>query len=223
MNAVRGAHLQFKTAASVTQNRESQRRSRARNRELLSEMRNKLGEYERGGIQASLDMQCAARRIARENYRLRMMLTLHGVLPAEIEAFLSLPDEQLERTPSAVAESIPHHRRRLLTLHGQPGLGTVPVSAQDESVKNPSTAADGQRSCRLPLNFDCRVMDLAPTSGTGLATSYLGTPCKVAASIIAEVQGHRDAAQALVDLGCSGVTDCLVNNNTIFQLIDKAV
>lgn len=77
----------------MAQNRDNQRRSRARNRELMGEMRKQLQEYERRGVEASLEMQRAARNVERENRCLRIMLARRGVLPDEIQAFLQLPDE----------------------------------------------------------------------------------------------------------------------------------
>ncbi len=53
-------------------------------------MRRRLQEYERGGVQATLDMQQAARAVALENDGLRALLAHHGILSDGIERFLQL-------------------------------------------------------------------------------------------------------------------------------------
>ncbi|KAJ9130443.1 hypothetical protein NKR23_g12204 [Pleurostoma richardsiae] len=77
-----------KTSASSIQNRDNQRRSRARHREFVEDLRRRLQEYERRGFEATLEMQQAARAIALENERLRELLARHGVPRDEVNAYL---------------------------------------------------------------------------------------------------------------------------------------
>ncbi|KAK4444966.1 hypothetical protein QBC34DRAFT_429412 [Podospora aff. communis PSN243] len=63
-----------KTDTTVLQNRESQRRSRARRRELVEDLQRRVAEYERRDARATEAMQVAARRVVEENRRLRGLL-----------------------------------------------------------------------------------------------------------------------------------------------------
>ncbi len=51
-------------------------------------MQRRLQEYERRGVQATLDMQQAARGVALENDHLRALLASHGISSNEIDRFL---------------------------------------------------------------------------------------------------------------------------------------
>lgn len=81
--------LQTKTEASILQNRESQRRSRARRRDLVDDLKRRLEEYEKRDALASLEMQRAARAVNAENQSLRTLLWRHGVSQGEVDHFLA--------------------------------------------------------------------------------------------------------------------------------------
>lgn len=83
------SHLQTKTEASILQNRESQRRSRARRRDLVEDLKRRLEEYEKRDALASLEMQRAARAVNAENQSLRTLLWRHGVSQNEVDHFLA--------------------------------------------------------------------------------------------------------------------------------------
>lgn len=69
--------------------RDNQRRSRARRKEYLQELETKLRMCELHGVEASTEIQVAARRVASENKKLRALLLQNGVSEDSIEAFLS--------------------------------------------------------------------------------------------------------------------------------------
>jgi hypothetical protein len=88
--------------SSAIRIRDNQRRSRARRKEYLEDMQKKLQTYEREGVQATLDMQQAAKRVALENDRLRILLNQRGVTDNEISQYLqSFPPNppEAERKP----------------------------------------------------------------------------------------------------------------------------
>ncbi|QKD57265.2 uncharacterized protein FOBCDRAFT_204235 [Fusarium oxysporum Fo47] len=85
--------LQNKTAASIAENREAQRRSRARRQELIADLQSRLEEYERMGIAASIEMQRVAQAVNVQNQRLKNLLGVYGVSEDEIEQYLSSPEE----------------------------------------------------------------------------------------------------------------------------------
>lgn len=68
--------------------RENQRRSRARRKEYVEGMEKRLAELERRGVEATLEMQQAARTVAVENSRLRLLLQREGVSSADVASFL---------------------------------------------------------------------------------------------------------------------------------------
>lgn len=69
-----GASIQCSSSASKLDSarvRDNQRRSRARRKEYLQELESKLRKCEASGVQASVDIQLAARSVSEENARLR--------------------------------------------------------------------------------------------------------------------------------------------------------
>ncbi|KAM4055607.1 hypothetical protein HRG_015087 [Hirsutella rhossiliensis] len=68
--------------------RDNQRRSRARRREYVQDLKRRLREYETQGIEASTEVQMAARRVAEENKQLQELLNRHGISDDQITRFL---------------------------------------------------------------------------------------------------------------------------------------
>ncbi|KAI5813011.1 hypothetical protein BZA77DRAFT_322841 [Pyronema omphalodes] len=68
--------------------RDNQRRSRLRKKEYLASLETKFQECQRAGVEASVEVQTAAKRVIRENIRLRELLRSKGVTDAEINGFL---------------------------------------------------------------------------------------------------------------------------------------
>ncbi|KAL2691280.1 hypothetical protein Neosp_001661 [[Neocosmospora] mangrovei] len=80
----------IRVPASAAQNRENQRRSRERHRQFVEDLQQRLQEYERRGVEASVEMQRVARAVAWENKHLRGLLNLKGVSQNEVEHHLAL-------------------------------------------------------------------------------------------------------------------------------------
>lgn len=83
--------FQFITQDAKDQNRESQRRSRARRTEVMNDLKNQVEAYQRQGTAASLEMQRVAQAVAFENGRLRNLLKLQGVSQDDIERYIAMP------------------------------------------------------------------------------------------------------------------------------------
>ncbi|KFY31386.1 hypothetical protein V493_01156 [Pseudogymnoascus sp. VKM F-4281 (FW-2241)] len=64
-----------------TRIRNNQRRSRARRKDYLQEIERQLRQCELTGVEASPEIQSAARKVLDENRRLRTLLVQHGVNP----------------------------------------------------------------------------------------------------------------------------------------------
>ncbi|KAH6954061.1 hypothetical protein BKA56DRAFT_638190 [Ilyonectria sp. MPI-CAGE-AT-0026] len=67
-----------KDAKNLERVRDNQRRSRARRREYLIELEHRIQIYELQGIEASAEVQQAARRVSEENRQLRALFNRHG-------------------------------------------------------------------------------------------------------------------------------------------------
>ncbi|CAG8980016.1 hypothetical protein HYALB_00005190 [Hymenoscyphus albidus] len=77
--------------ANLARIRDNQRRSRARRKEYLQELEIKLRQCENIGVEASTELQTAARRVASENKRLRELLAQKGVDGDSVEEYLNRP------------------------------------------------------------------------------------------------------------------------------------
>jgi len=72
--------------ANLARIRDNQRRSRARRKEYLQELEAKYRSCEAVGVEASAEIQSAARKVLEENRRLRQLLMQHGYNDAQIDA-----------------------------------------------------------------------------------------------------------------------------------------
>lgn len=68
--------------------RNNQRRSRARRKEYIDDLEQRLRRFERQGVEATTEVQTAARKVARENALLRGLLVANGVSNSEIDDYL---------------------------------------------------------------------------------------------------------------------------------------
>lgn len=71
--------------ANLARIRDNQRRSRARRKEYLNELETKYRTCEAIGVEASAEIQAAARKVLDENKRLRLLLKQQGLSDAEID------------------------------------------------------------------------------------------------------------------------------------------
>lgn len=123
------------TSASAIRIRENQRRSRARRKEYVEGMERRIQEYERRGVEATLEMQQAARTVAIENARLRAMLSQLGASAAEVDDFLqSSQDQDAAQTLSSV---------RLRAADQQAGATPLETTPSDTKPLVPEPKRDG--------------------------------------------------------------------------------
>ncbi|KAL8716848.1 MAG: hypothetical protein Q9225_005851 [Loekoesia sp. 1 TL-2023] len=101
--------------------RDNQRRSRARRKDYMEELEKRVQTFERLGVQAGVELQTAARKVARENYLLRTLLGHHGVTSTEIETYLRGTDDD----PRAVSSASPSQAGTTSTLHQHLLSGTA--------------------------------------------------------------------------------------------------
>ncbi|KAK4204178.1 hypothetical protein QBC40DRAFT_3547 [Triangularia verruculosa] len=77
-----------KKQAELGRIRKNQRLSRARRKEYVASLEARVREYEERGVQASLEIQLAARKVAEENEKLRELLGKVGVGEASVREYL---------------------------------------------------------------------------------------------------------------------------------------
>ncbi|TLD16446.1 uncharacterized protein PgNI_00641 [Pyricularia grisea] len=204
-------HNDTKARDKASRVRDSQRASRARKRELVESLRVRIAEFERRGVQATLEMQQAARAVAEENMQLRNLLALRGVGQAEIDAFLQrgevthagelVPRNSCAIEPPLVGPTNPNAHSQNVA-GGQAVMDASVVGEQRQSAGLTSTDADS--ATRPPLH------------------SMLETPCDNATVILAQVRGHGSEVSIRKALGCIGPGSCVVRNTKLLQLMEEA-
>ncbi|KAM4064260.1 hypothetical protein HRG_012651 [Hirsutella rhossiliensis] len=125
--------------------RDNQRRSRARRREYVQDLKRRLREYETQGIEASTEVQMAARRVAEENKQLQELFNRHGISDDQITRFLQSGTLPLDSNqgqpfhaddPSAAVQSL----QRLLMPRQLASLDEdFSLYLSGQSIPNPST------------------------------------------------------------------------------------
>ncbi|KJK82885.1 hypothetical protein H634G_02022 [Metarhizium anisopliae BRIP 53293] len=196
-------------SASAIRIRDNQRRSRARRKEYVENLERKVQEYERRGVEATLEMQQAARTVAVENARLKMMLASLGVSEGDVDDFLAVcQDREAAEALSSVSMRPIHHDQR----DDESSRGVKAVPQQD--APSPSTVETNTRA-------------VTPTSSPDAAglvpgfSSPMEMSCSAAAAIIAEMQGHGDLGASKARLGCRGQQECMVKNTMLFQILES--
>ncbi|EAA34649.1 hypothetical protein GE21DRAFT_607 [Neurospora crassa] len=217
-----------KTAETRQRVRENQRRSRARREELMRDLQRRLDEQERLGVQATFEMQQAARQVAHENRRLRALLFQKGVSDAEVDEFLGRGDPGLidnqqvhdRLVPNAERPKTPARSCNLNSSCENPPHRTEENSGLLESIgppdedDTPTVLEDWPHSSETSSSH---LTDPAVLYNSGMETS-----CDVAAAILANMHGHADTSRIRVVLGCTGPSDCIVKNTRVFDLLDEA-
>ncbi|ESZ95545.1 hypothetical protein SBOR_4074 [Sclerotinia borealis F-4128] len=123
--------------ANLARIRDNQRRSRARRKEYLQEIEARLRQCELQGIEASSEIQMAARRVADENKKLRSLLAQQGVGNDIVESYLQMSPEELMISGQYGSESTSVQQLEHL-------LQTRKMCCGDGSIGPPSTATMGQ-------------------------------------------------------------------------------
>ncbi|KAF5667894.1 hypothetical protein FHETE_5519 [Fusarium heterosporum] len=139
--------------ANLARIRDNQRRSRARRREYLQELEQRLRVYELQGVEASSEVQHAARRVAEENRQLRGLLNRHGIGdeyissylnsttaaqtdPAAISHFASnIPSDNVQSLQQAIAP------RRPTALENSVSYAVPPQESREPSIASGSTSS----------------------------------------------------------------------------------
>ena len=197
-------------------------------------MRTRIQEYEQRGVQASLELQQAARRVAWENERLRSLMASRGITGQEIEQYLEHCRRGVMSPTSIQMEKHP-------PIDGMVGS---PSTALHSSPIHSSSKSNTQQEVRL-MGAESMLEDRSPSAEANYSTGFVPSPvqsvfhldasstddvnpriapdetsCEVAANIIASMRWQGDKEEVRVELGCDGQRQCTVRNTTVFQIMD---
>ncbi|KAF5640569.1 hypothetical protein F52700_3720 [Fusarium sp. NRRL 52700] len=231
-----------RTPESLALNRENQRRSRARQRELLDDLQSRVREFERRDGQATLEMQRVARAVAGENAALRGLLAAKGVSAEEVEAHVEAvrhEDKMVARAGVATVTpvSTPSSNVSPIVIASRPmpwsqpqGCGPAtensnPPFAIQPKMYSPPTPATTATSCTEESGCCPRPQPAqqqhqqqpVPQQPKSLDKIH----CMEAATILAQIRGHSDISQAQAALGCVEGETCMVRNTDLLNLMDE--
>lgn len=165
--------------ANLARIRDNQRRSRARRKEYLQELEARLRQCEMQGIEASAEIQMAARKVADENKKLRSLLGQHGVGDDGIESYLqSSPTHDLLSGPNGGNVLVLEHllqARKICSADGTPvpnmNMGMSQGSRQSSVTASTSQWEPIQASLcageQQMLRQDCSTHQFYTPSTTG--------------------------------------------------------
>ncbi|KAH8201242.1 hypothetical protein TruAng_004559 [Truncatella angustata] len=169
--------------ANLTRIRDNQRRSRARRKEYLQDLEQRLRIYELQGVEASAEIQQAARRVLDENKKLRVLLNEQGVTDSQIESFLQASNTAVSYTPqgpTAAEESVIQALSRLLAPR-HPSFD----SCLEQQKQSRSGRYDFEHTSSKTELASCTAIDIRPNGNverhtvsdlTGLHTSIADEP-----------------------------------------------
>lgn len=229
-------------SATLTRVRDNQRRSRARRKEYIQSLEQRLRSFERLGVVASQEIQQAGRKVTKENALLRSLLVLRGVTREEIAAFLKSHTESTPQTiptpapasqpvspsielslPLGVSEEPPDGKFDTLPMaqsidgqkvafHGPP-IEARPYAFRHEPVTNQTaTESAGNMNANMPT--------VQQSNGSHHERGHF-TSCENAARIIASLRGYTDNHDLRTELGCGAESNCMVKNVNLFEMLDN--
>ncbi|KAL6879205.1 hypothetical protein J3F83DRAFT_289643 [Trichoderma novae-zelandiae] len=228
-----------KSSAAAIRIRENQRRSRARRKEYVEGMQRKLQDYESKGVAATLEMQQAARDVAIENARLRLLLAHSGVTADAVEGFL----QSFKGQDASEAE---HYAARIATAESIAALGrssTVATLFPEHAHVDKLAVLASASMQQSASGHDSDGTITSDDSTTGLSTgpvtpnsSSLNAPspsdggfeapqtmsCDAAAHIIAQMQGCGLREPSKGSLEASSQNDYLIQNSAFLKILEAA-
>ncbi|KAB8229547.1 bZIP transcription factor [Aspergillus alliaceus] len=211
--------------------RDNQRRSRARRKEYIQDLEQRLHKFEALGVQVTREVQAAGRKVAVENTHLRSLLRLHGVSDQDIHEYLTA------HTASVVLQNF--HSGTVLETRSPSWKSSGPNTVSEGSPQPSSfhwykgllhEMADTEPKSSLsnPAIHQQRIPFDSPTHGTSKLQppsrnqgSGQSTPCETAAEIITSIRNYSDARGVRSEIGCQSSSNCMVRNVDILQLLDE--
>ncbi|KAM0255466.1 hypothetical protein ACHAQJ_005766 [Trichoderma viride] len=228
-----------KSSAAAIRIRENQRRSRARRKEYVEGMQRKLQEFESKGVSATLEMQQAARDVAIENSRLKLLLAHNGITVDAVESFLQsfkgqdASEAEQYAAKIATAESIaalgrastvatlfPEHAHvdKLAVL----ASASMQQSASGHDSDTTITSDDSTTGLSTgPVTPNSSNMN-APSPSDGDFEAPQTMSCNAAAHIIAQMQGCGLREPSKGNLDNNSQSDYLIQNSAFLKILEAA-
>lgn len=201
--------------------RDNQRRSRARRKEYLQELESKFRICERTGAEASSEIQSAARAVAEENKRLRLLLQQHGISDPELgnvhqsSSAASLDHALSVRKPCGSSTdrgaSAPPIQSR--TLQPRPEPEQQWEAYQTFTSASSSSPYHLEEQQHIPIQQD-QQQSLPPHLHSS------STSCYDIASVIRTVRPYM-GTELEAQLGCADGRECSIPNARAFDLLDQ--
>ncbi|PNS18295.1 hypothetical protein CAC42_7664 [Sphaceloma murrayae] len=233
--------------SDAERNRLKQQRSRARRKEYLTDIEERLRTYERHGVQATVEVQNAARQVVAENQSLRRLLAKHNVSTMEIAAHL---DHELKQgqPPDVKAACIinkkPEKRAMCLDKPTCSPASHAPTAAARVQMESMITPGEQRRSGATDARDEAPSLEVSTLRGTispspgGVTAQDRGhsndeapphmeiqdaanrdqISCEEAAQVIASMRGACSTLEILPELGCTGAQKCMVKSSVVFDL-----
>ncbi|MCJ1277501.1 hypothetical protein MMC21_005314 [Puttea exsequens] len=185
--------------------RDNQRRSRARRKEYLQELEAKLRKNESLGVQASIDIQSAAKAVLAENARLKK------------------ENDQLKDE---------NERMRVLVKNGEGGYQgqvygstTVKQSKDFRPCGKPEHSShDAMVTAKARDSFAASLapaQEEAPKNSNKLELNQDTTTCEYAAHIITSMRADVSTEDVRAHLGCGSGGKCKIDNAKLFLAVDR--
>jgi len=167
--------------ANLARIRDNQRRSRARRKEYLQELETKWRVCEQMGIEASSEMQTAARKVLDENKKLRILLNQKGVSNDEIDAFASSASSSTPNSPGPhdLPSPLPSVSLAKL-LSSRRAVSSTPMSRRQQSEEVPPPPPMQLPTPQLQTAQLTPLMSMSALSPSpGSVTSSVSTPTTI--------------------------------------------
>ncbi|RDW63245.1 uncharacterized protein DSM5745_10356 [Aspergillus mulundensis] len=194
-----------KEEARMVRLRENKRRSRQRQRQYTVDLEKKVREYEQRGIQATVEVQAAARLVAQENHHLRALLGQLRVSEQEITRWLKTRAECEERKHSTPLGGLDKCDNRFQGARHDEG----PLRSADRASKDVHVSSS--ETIRLPLgNFapqegiqdkgnGSHVVNALPVATHEPQRQDNAPPCKLLSSLTIDSAGEEVDILGTVD------------------------
>lgn len=215
-------------APSAARIRENQRRSRARRKEYIQELEQKLRKCEQAGVKASVDIQLAARGVALENTRLRDENERLREENERLRAGLLGGKEQQAHDGATVGDSDTTGASAFAVQNVElEGPSQVQGSTDQRQVQEATTmtksrgiyAKDIQRPPGSPPSVSC------DNNSNEMVLGDDTSSCEYAAHIITSMRADISTDDVRADLGCGGDVGewrkCKVDNSKLFVAVDR--
>lgn len=203
--------------------RDNQRRSRARRKAHLEEIEQRLRICQTKGVEASAEIQRAARKVAEENRALRLLLNRHGVGDEEIRLFLRGIGGKGEDGEGAIGELEGLLRskrpdREDASFREAPRTLLPPAKTEASPVNDEPAARSccGGRPCFRPESEEEKEAIRIREAGSALQMLSGGSNCIVATEIVSTMTG-ADPESVRDHFKCNPCdpTDCQVDDSTL--------